>query len=190
MFWPEHRDRACLSRASSRRAGYNVRVVRVTISFRSCLHSISYSFPSQRLCDLLRQKKLQSGTSPRCTDGTVGCFTTGLICEHHPVHKNAVYSGDYLVSPRCCCAWRHQQMRNTQAMRLREYERSGPDGGPFACRSNEVMLWQIHLILLPTIVQPLAGTGCSPCSTQSAAWKRQHPASSKVLEVQPTKLAA
>ena len=49
-----------------------------------------------------------------------------------------------------------------------------PDGGPFACRStNEVMLC-VHLILLPTIVLPLASTGCSPCSTRSAAWKRRN----------------
>ena len=29
----------------------------------------------------------------------------------------------------------------------------------------------VHLILLPSIVQPLASTGCSPFSTRSAAWK-------------------
>jgi hypothetical protein len=38
---------------------------------------------------------------------------------------------------------------------------------------QEVMLC-VHLILLPTIVRPLASTGCSPCSTRSAAWKGRY----------------
>jgi HSP20 family molecular chaperone IbpA len=33
----------------------------------------------------------------------------------------------------------------------------------------------VHLILLPSIVQPLTSTGCSPCSTRSAAWKGRAP---------------
>ena len=40
-------------------------------------------------------------------------------------------------------------------------------------QTKEVMLC-VHLILLPTIDQPLALTGCSPCSTRSAAWKGRH----------------
>src|ERR1700730_5384218 len=31
----------------------------------------------------------------------------------------------------------HAQIRNAKAMRLRDYGRFGPEGGPFACRSNE-----------------------------------------------------
>jgi len=36
-----------------------------------------------------------------------------------PLNKNAVRSGEYLVSP-LVKAWRHQQIHNTQAMRLRD----------------------------------------------------------------------
>ena len=39
-------------------------------------------------------------------------------------------------------------------------------------QTKEVMLC-VHLILLLSTVQPLASTGCSPCSTKSAAWKRR-----------------
>jgi hypothetical protein len=71
-------------------------------------------------CDLLRQKnckvtlllryKLQIGRLPR-------------IMERQRVtmrlNKNAVRSGEYLVSP-LVKTWRHQQIQNTQAMRLRD----------------------------------------------------------------------
>jgi hypothetical protein len=44
-------------------------------------------------------------------------------CEHQRatmrLNKNAVRSGEYLVSP-LVKAWWHQQMHNTQAMRLRD----------------------------------------------------------------------
>jgi hypothetical protein len=44
-------------------------------------------------------------------------------CEHQRVtmrlNKNAVHSVDYLFSP-LVKAWRHQQVRNTQAVRLRD----------------------------------------------------------------------
>jgi molecular chaperone IbpA len=43
-------------------------------------------------------------------------------------------------------------------------------------QTKEVMLC-VHLILLPTIVLPLVSTGCSPCSTRSAAWKGRYRAS-------------
>ena len=46
-----------------------------------------------------------------------------MLVEHQRVtvrlNKNAVRSGEYLVSP-LVKAWRHQQIRNTQAMRLRD----------------------------------------------------------------------
>ena len=52
------------------------------------------------------------------------------------LNKNTVRSGEYLVSP-LVKAWRHQQIQSAQAMRLRDTKGSGPDGGPFACRSNQ-----------------------------------------------------
>src|SRR5271156_6985949 len=38
-----------------------------------------------------------------------------------------------------------------------------------SAQTNEIMLC-VHLILLPTIVLPLASTGCSRCSTRLTAW--------------------
>jgi len=53
--------------------------------------------------------------------------------------------------------------------------RSFGHGGPLhVAQTKEVMLC-VHLILLPTIDQLLASTGCSPCSTRSAAWKGRAP---------------
>jgi molecular chaperone IbpA len=55
------------------------------------------------------------------------------------------------------------RLRDTKGQALRA-DRS------HVAQTKEVMLC-VHLILLPSIVRPLASTGCSPCSTRSAAWK-------------------
>ena len=64
-------------------------------------HSISYSFPSQRLCDRLRQENCKVGTSPSLQIANRALYEGS--CEHHRVtvrlNKDAVRSGDYLVSP-------------------------------------------------------------------------------------------
>ena len=76
-----------------------------------------YSFPPQRLCDRLASGKLKSSTSPSLQIANEGSR------EHHRVtvrfNKNAMRSGEYWVSP-LVKAWRHQQVRNTQVMRLRD----------------------------------------------------------------------
>src|ERR1700730_9696955 len=56
------------------------------------------------------------------------------------------------------------------AMRLRDTEGSALRADhSHVARTKEVMLC-VHSILLPSTVQPSASTGCSPCSTRSAAW--------------------
>src|ERR1700735_923046 len=71
-------------------------------------------------------------------------------------------------------AWRHQQISNTQAMRLRDTKGQALTADrSHVAQTKEVMLC-VHLISLPTIVLPLASTGYSPCSTRSAAWKARY----------------
>ena len=90
------------------------------------------------------------------------------------LNKNAVRSGEYSVSP-LVKPWRHQQISNTQAMRLRDTKGQALTADrSHVAQTKEVMLC-VHLILLPTIVLPLASTGYSPCSTRSAAWKASAP---------------
>ena len=55
------------------------------------------------------------------------------------------------------------RLRDTKGQALRA-DRS------HVAQTKEVMLC-VHLILLPSIVQPSASTGWSPCSTSSTAWK-------------------
>ena len=49
--------------------------------------------------------------------------------------------------------------------------RSGPSGGPSACRSKEDMPCELS-ILLPSIVRPSASTGCFPSSIRLPAMRR------------------
>src|SRR4029077_18005755 len=89
------------------------------------------------------------------------------------LNENAVLSGEYLVSP-LVKALRHSQLQSAQAVRLRDTKGQAPTADrSHVAQTKEVMLC-VHLILLPTIVLPLASTGCSPCSTRSAAWKGRH----------------
>ena len=69
------------------------------------------------------------------------------------LNKNAMRSGEYLVSPslRPGGINKHVIRRPSGCLILKVR----PDGGRFACRSNKVVMLYVHLILLPTIVLPL-----------------------------------
>src|SRR5437773_8121406 len=70
----------------------------------------------------------------------------------------------------------HSQLRTAQAIRLRDTEDSALRANrSHVAQTKEVMLC-VYSILLPSTVQPSASTGCSRCSTNSAAWKARCPA--------------
>ena len=64
------------------------------------------------------------------------------------------------------------QILEAQAIWLRDTDGQALRAGPSHVPPSVVMLC-VHSILLPSIVQPSASTGCCRCSTNPAAWKAQ-----------------